>query len=245
MIREAQNLPAAPMRRKPSAGAEGEAQAVRADADCARRMHAIVDALLFRGMGVDEAAQRLAVLMPGDGDGCRRLCNQFRAFVRVRHSPRTAVHDVARVVQEWCAGSHGAYVYCPPFWTTTDLQRRLYMFALVIGFNGRTFGMAKNAVAAEFGADGAQVREFVRKAKRYGMVEELPKRRAEKGRWRPMSLFRLADRHCGELESHESLFMRVADGLPWIFGSVRTSDELADIADDVVRMVELQTRGSR
>ena len=203
MIREAQNLRAAPVRRKQSAGAEGEAQAVRADADCARRMHAIVDALLFRGMGVDEAAQRLAALMPGDGDGRRRLCNQFRAFVRVRHSPRTAVHDVARVVQEWCAGSHGAYVYCPPFWTTTDLQRRLYMFALVIGFNGRTFGMAKNAVAAEFGADGAQVREFVRRAKRYGMGEALPKRRAEKGRWRAMGVVRVEDRDGGGVVRQE------------------------------------------
>ena len=205
--------------------------------DPKRRIDALVDALVFGRIGAADGTRRLAnVLARAKTEGeRRRLSGHFRAFMLERKSPYNAVGGIADVVTGYVADMGAAFRFVPfPRWTTTDAQRRLYLFSLVAGFGGRTFGLAKNKVGAVFGVDGCIVREFVRKAKLYDFLDELPSRQAEPGRWRRMTVYRLSSPYQREIENHQRLMLMVARRLEWIFGSPLSADERERLADEVL-----------
>ena len=200
---------------------QARAPALRVPSDSPeRRVRRIVQAALFGGLDADGAADRLRPVLDGAAtDGARaRLERDFRAVMAARRSPPDSVEQAALAVK-WFADRAGAsfrHVASAPFWVTTDAQTRLYLLALVLGYGGRTFGMAKNRTGAAFGiSNGAVVRHFIRKAKRAEFIVELPAPQAEPGRWRPMAVYRLEGEWRTELERHEDLAMYAGTHLVW------------------------------
>ena len=204
--------------------------------DPKRRIDALVDALIFGRIGAADGTRRLANVLARAKPASerRRLVGHFRAFMLERKSPYNAVGGIADVVGSFIDGMGAAFRFLPcPHWATTDAQRRLYLFSLVAGFGGRSFGLAKNKVGQAFGVDGCIVREFVRKAKRYGFLVELPGRTADAGRWRHMTIYRLEVAHEKELESFQPLFMSAVERLAWIFRDPLSAAERHRLADEV------------
>ena len=201
-------------------------------------MRSIVQAALFGGLDADGAADRLRPVLDGAAtDGARaRLERDFRAVMASRRSPPDAVDQAARAVK-WFADREGAFFRLAaraPFWATTDAQARLYLLAVVLGFGGRTFGIAKNRTGAAFGISNGVVRDFIRKAKRNGFLVELPARQAEPGRWRPMAVYRLGDGWRTELEQVEALAMYAGEHLAWTSADALSDEERVRLAEDIL-----------
>ena len=210
-----------------------------------RRVRRIVNAALFGGLDADEAADRLCHVLDcvATGEARARLERDFRAVMAARRSPPDAVEQAAQAVkwfEDRTAREFGnnAQVFWisagSPSWATTDAQIRLYLFSLVLGYGGRTFGIAKNRTGAAFGIDGNVVGHFIRKAKRNGFLVELTARQAESGRWRPMAVYRLFDGWRPKLERIESLAMYAGERLPWIFDAELSIEERVRLADDIL-----------
>ena len=207
--------------------------------DPKRRIDALVDALIFGRIGTADGARRLANVLARANAASerRRLAGHFRAFMKERKSPYNAVNGIASVVGSFIDGMGAAFRFLPcPHWATTDAQRRLYLFSLVAGFGGRTFGLAKNAVGRAFGIRPRQAEEFVRKAKLYGFLVELPSRQAEPGRWRRMATYMLTAAHQTELNDMQPLMLDAAERLAWIFREPMDADERRRLADEVLSM---------
>ena len=211
-----------------------------------RRVRRIVQAALFGGLDADGAADRLRPVLDGAAtDEARaRLERDFRAVMAARRSPPDSVEQAALAVR-WFADRAGAsfrHVASAPFWVTTDAQTRLYLLALVLGYGGRTFGMAKNRTGAAFGIDGNVVGHFIRKAKRGGFLVELPAPQAEPGRWRPMAVYRLEGEWRTELTRHDDLAMYVGTHLPWLFADELSDEERVRLADDILARARARNR---
>ena len=224
----ARHLPKTPTRRLAPAGAESPE----------RRVRRVVDAALFGGLDAGGAADRLRPVLDGaaTAEARARLERDFRAVMAARRSPPDAVEQAARAV-EWLAAREGRAFRLAsgaPHWATTDAQTRLYLFALLLGCGGRTFGMAKNRTGAAFGIDGNVVGHFIRKARRCGFLVELPARQAESGRWRPMAVYRLGDGWRAELEKNHGLLLYAGERLPWIFAGATSGGERMRLADDIL-----------
>ena len=213
-------------RRKGSEGKQMERKGIIAPKRAApkddprRKLRRIAAAVAYGGMDTDAAAHRLAQVLAGARTDAERKgwARDFRATVKARRSPPDAVEQAARAVKWYAKRTGAAFAHLDaPHWVTTDAQRRLYLFALLLGFGGRTFGIAQNQTGVAFGINGNTVRQIVRKAKRYGFLAEIAPREVEPGRWRYMALYTLADRWARELERHEQLFMYSGQNLAWLY----------------------------
>ena len=205
--------------------------------DPKRRIDALVDALIFGRIGAADGTRRLANVLARAKTASerRRLVGHFRAFMLERKSPYNAVGGIADVVNGYIDGRGAAFRLLPcPHWVTTNAQRRLYLFSLVAGFGGRTFGLAKNEVAPALGTYARAVEEFVRKAKLYGFLVELPRRQADARRWQHMTPYRLTNAHETELGTFQPLLLTAAERLAWIFRVPLSADEQERLADEVL-----------
>ena len=226
---------------------QARAPALRVPSDSPeRRVRRIVQAALFGGLDADGAADRLRPVLDGAAtDGARaRLERDFKTVMAARRSPPDSVEQAALAVK-WFADRAGAsfrHAASAPFWVTTDAQTRLYLFALVLGYCGRTFGMAKNRTGAAFGISNGVIRDFIRKAKRSGFLVELPAPQAEPGRWRPMAVYRLEGEWQTELERHEDLAMYAGTHLPWLFADELSDEERVRLADDILARARARNR---
>ena len=210
-----------------------------------RKLRRIAAAVAYAGMDEAEAAHRLAqVLAAARTDEERKGWERdFRATVKARRSPPDAVEQAARAVKWYEKRTGAAFLHLDaPQWVTTDTQRRLYCFALVLGYGGRTFGIAQNQTGVAFGINGNTVRQIVRKAKRYGFIAEIAPREVEPGRWRHMALYTLADGWTRELERYEPLLAYAGQGMAWLFNSPLSDSDRERLADDILTRAHAHTR---
>ena len=213
--------------------------------DPRRKLRRIAAAVAYGGMDADTAAHRLAQVLAGARTDTERarLESDFRATLKARRSPPDAVERTAQAVAWYEKRTGAAFMrFDAPQWVTTDTQRRLYLFALLLGFGGRTFGIAKNRTGVAFGCDGCIVREFIRKAKRYGFLEEIAPREVEPGRWRHMALYTLADGWTRGLERYEPLLAYAGHGMAWLFNSPLSDSDRERLADETIARAYAHTR---
>ena len=213
--------------------------------DPRRKLRRIAAAVAYGGMDEAEAARRLAQVLAGARTDTERarLESDFRATLKARRSPPDAVERTAQAVAWYAKRTGAAFEHLDaPHWVTTEAQRRLYLFALLLGFGGRTFGIAKNRTGAALGVCNGIVREFVRKAKRYGFLAEIAPREVELGRWRHMALYTLADGWARELERHEPLLAYAGQGVAWLFDSPLPDPDRERLADDILTRTHVCAR---
>ena len=205
--------------------------------DPRRKLRRIAAAVAYGGMDTDAAAHRLAQVLAGARTDAERKgwARDFRATVKARRSPPDAVEQAARAVKWYAKRTGAAFAHLDaPHWVTTDAQRRLYLFALLLGFGGRTFGIAQNQTGVAFGINGNTVRQIVRKAKRYGFLAEIAPREVEPGRWRHMALYTLADGWTRGLERYEQLLAYAGQGMAWLFNSPLSDSDRERLADETL-----------
>lgn len=237
-------------RRKGSEGKQMERKGIIAPKRAApkddprRKLRRIAAAVAYGGMDTDAAAHRLAQVLAGarTDEERARLERDFSATLKARRSPPDTVEQAAQAVA-WYEKRTGAAFehFDAPHWVTTEAQRRLYLFALLLGFGGRTFGIAQNQTGAAFGINGNTVRQIVRKAKRYGFIGEITPREVEPGRWRHMALYTLADGWARELERHEPLLAYAGQGMAWLFNSPLSDSDRERLADDILTRAHAYT----
>ena len=209
--------------------------AVRPADNPQKKVDRLVAALLFGGMTAAEGVRRLAGILNAAGgkSGRQRVAGYFRAFMLERYAPCNMVESVAEFVNSFA----DPYFINAPLWVSTRTQKKLYLFALIAGNCGRTFGMAKNRVAAAFGTYPRAVDEFTRKAIRYGLMTEWGRDDAPvPGRYRRMTVYKLTTQGIAESIDHPA----VADALnelPWMLKAQPTREDRERVIHEIMSHV--------
>jgi len=215
--------------------------------DPRRKLRRIAAAVAYGGMDEDEAAHRLAqVLAAARTDAERKgWARDFRATVRSRRSPPDTVEQAAGAVKWYmrecgypASGRGGFNVHDfaganIPQWIeysqARDLYVPLYFQSLILGWSGRTFGLAKNKTGKAYGMRARGVETFAALAKHRGFLIELERRTVE-----DMIPYVLAEEHENDVEWHALLFGYVRRNLKWLFHSVIADGERERLAHEVL-----------
>ena len=202
-----------------------------------KKIDRLVAALLFGGIAAGEGARRLVgILNAAESENERqRLVGYFRAFMLERHAPVGMVESVAKFIMAFV----NPYAIDALPWVSTGAQRRLYLFALIAGTCGRTFGMAKNRLAAALGTYPRAVDEFTRKALRYYFMTVVERATLpEPGRYRRMTVYALTKTGITESLFHPAVNDALEE-MPWLLKEQPTREYREKMIHEVLQIARI------